>query len=570
MKRIFMRSLWAALLIMMFCPFLIAADGSATAGKVFSDVSEGSWYETGTNYCFTHGYISGTAEGEFSPRAPLTRAMSVQILYAMEEGEAADSSTFTDVLRGKWYFDAVEWAYKNDIAHGTGIAIFSPAAEITRQDFVTMLYGFCTAFSHDAEIEHEVGLDLPFSDHDDISDYAKDAVEWAIENSILAGFPDGTLRPKSSISRSETAVIIAAYDSVFGHEWQESVITKRTCESDGHSEFRCAVCERVRTVKTKGYHLWNGGVVTTPAKCFADGLRTTTCISCGKSYTEPIPAIGRHVFGDWMVYIPADLYTTGTKVRYCRYCGRGEAHIYRCDSYYQLQDGIDLPSGGYDLSTKNIGMKVIYTNLRLLGTDSASFTSATFNAVKRFQKSCGLPQTGIVDLSTWLAMGYSEYDWYNLGRYITPQKTSVYNSRQDHINTMINTAWEYAAAGTEYRIGCSGAPGTYADCSGLIYQCLYSVGIDPDTDIILHALAEYEYTSRWLAADPKLGLSVPTNALEAGDLVFYAANGKSTVVHVALYTGDGMIYDAWPKIGTTYRSINIPGYYVIKAVRVFP
>ena len=97
---------------------------------------------------------------------------------------------------------------------------------------------------------------------------------------------------------------------------------------------------------------------------------------------------------------------------------------------------------------------------------------------------------------------------------------------------------------------------------------LYTI---PDlADAVNHGLAEYEYTSRWLAADPKLGMSVSASELKRGDLVFYANNGTSKVIHVAIYAGDGMIYDAWPGIGTTYRSVNIRGAYVIKGIRVFP
>ena len=611
MKAVILRFISAAMICALLS-FAALGVGAAAEGIPFRDVSRQSWYEDGAVYCFEHGYIEGTLVGVFSPKDNLSRAMAVQILYSMNgENTETDSKTYTDVGRGKWYFEAVEWAHKNDVAHGTGGTNFSPSAKITRQDFVTMLYSFNAAFDHHNETEPNGVVLSSFTDIESISDYAADAMEWAVGHGLVSGYTDNTLRPKSNITRAETATVIAAFDRTFGHRWQADIITPRTCESDGHTEYSCTSCGAKRTVITKGYHLWNGGEITSEASCFTPGVKTFTCISCGGSYTtelpaagthlwdggrittpakcnaqgvktfsckrcgetyaEVIPALGYHVWGEWIEAIPADIYTTGTMARYCWHCGTGEAMIYRCDSYYPiLPDEIDLPSGGYELSRKNIGMKVIYTNIRLLSTDSASFTASTFNAVKRFQRSCGLAQTGIVDLATWLAMGYSEYDWYNLGRYITPRQVNAYNSRQDHINTMINVAWDYANAGTVYRIGCSGPPGSYADCSGLIYQCLYAVGIDPDTNIIDHALAEYEYTSRWLAADPKLGLSVPTNDLEPGDLVFYAVNGRSTVVHVALYAGDGMIYDAWPKIGTTYRSIEIPGYYVIKAVRVFP
>jgi cell wall-associated NlpC family hydrolase len=133
---------------------------------------------------------------------------------------------------------------------------------------------------------------------------------------------------------------------------------------------------------------------------------------------------------------------------------------------------------------------------------------------------------------------------------------------------MLRVAKEYADAGTEYRIGCSGVPGTYADCSGLIYQCLYAIGINPDLNIVDHALAEYEYCSYYMAKDAKLGAAVDKKDIKAGDLVFYCNAGGGSVCHIAIYAGDNKIYDAWPGIGVTKRSINISGYSVCKVMRV--
>ena len=238
-------------------------------------------------------------------------------------------------------------------------------------------------------------------------------------------------------------------------------------------------------------------------------------------------------------------------------------------NYYMPQDVIALPSGGYNLSQANIGLKVIKVNQAVCGNSSERYSAITERAVRNFQSRHKLPVTGYVDLATWKAMGYSEYDWYNLGTYRTPMKTNRISTRQDRINAMIQTAIDYKNAGTGYKVGCSGTPGSYVDCSGLIYQCLYAAGINPSSNIVDHALAIHEYTSANLAADDKLGQYVSANSMQRGDLVFYAKNGKSSVCHVAIYAGNGKIYDSWPGRGVTYRSMNISGYHILKATRVF-
>ena len=241
----------------------------------------------------------------------------------------------------------------------------------------------------------------------------------------------------------------------------------------------------------------------------------------------------------------------------------------RKSGYYPIRDKIILPSGGYSLSTKNIGLKVIKVNRRLRGTSSERYTYATKTAVQRFQRRKHLPVTGVVNRSTWLKMGFSESSWYNLGTYRTPEKISYKSTASDCRDAMLKTAREYAEAGTAYRVGCSGKPGTYVDCSGLIYQCLYAAGINPDTNIVDHALAKYEYTSAWLARDAKLGRSISYKNKKTGDIIFYSRNGRNSVAHIAIYAGNGKIYDSWPGRGVTKRGVSLSGYHVCKIRRVF-
>ena len=234
----------------------------------------------------------------------------------------------------------------------------------------------------------------------------------------------------------------------------------------------------------------------------------------------------------------------------------------RGSGYYSIKQNIELPSGSYNISRKNIGLKVIYVNRKMLGVSQAKYTNETYYAVKNFQRKYGIKVTGNVNLKTWKAMGYSKKSWDNLGVYVTPVKIDGGSKKSDYINAMLNTAKEYASAGTKYRIGCSGKPGTYADCSGLIYQCLYSAGINPHTNIVDHALAKYEYTSKWLAKDSRLGKTVSFSNKKKGDLLFYG----DPVYHVAIYAGNGYVYDSWSILGVTKRKLNRP---VSKVIRVF-
>lgn len=235
--------------------------------------------------------------------------------------------------------------------------------------------------------------------------------------------------------------------------------------------------------------------------------------------------------------------------------------------YYELSSVINLPDGGYSLSTKNIGLKTIFVNQALLGSTNARYTGSTQAAVSRFQAESGLEATGEVDLTTWLALGYTEDMWNTLGIYTHPVLTTKYSTREDIVNAMLQAAKENADNKTAYRVGCSGPAGSYTDCSGLIFQCLYAAGINPEKNIVDHALAEYEYTSRNLAADERLGVNIPQNEVQAGDLVFYHHNG--VVCHVGIMTSNTYMYDSWPNKGVTHRKASAGGS-VIAYKRVLP
>ena len=216
--------------------------------------------------------------------------------------------------------------------------------------------------------------------------------------------------------------------------------------------------------------------------------------------------------------------------------------------YYQIQDSISLSGGGYNLFYGCEGLKVMYVMRKLgvgygIGMGGAFYGNNVILAVKAFQQRAGLPVTGYVDYATWTAIGLSEYDWYNLGAYVSPMRINTDSTREDCIEAMISTAYSYL--GTPYVIGASGAPGTGIDCSGLVMQALFSAGIDTSPiNPIRHSQPGYEYESRNMWASP-LFKHVSYGERQRGDLIFYQGSGGS-VIHVAIYLGNDMVIESWP------------------------
>ena len=50
-----------------------------------------------------------------------------------------------------------------------------------------------------------------YIDKDQISDYARSAMQWAICTGMMEGYPDNTIKPQSTASRGELAAILVRY-----------------------------------------------------------------------------------------------------------------------------------------------------------------------------------------------------------------------------------------------------------------------------------------------------------------------------------------------------------------------
>ena len=172
----------------------------------FEDVYTTDWYYAPVVFAYQHSLMTGTSDSTFSPQDTLTRAMAVQTLYNYSgKPETAGNNRFSDVKQGDWYCKAVSWAAENGVTAGTSETTFSPNDLVTREQFAALLYRFKNGQ------QTQCSLDA-FADANDVSDWAKDAVKWAVNNKILSGskMNDGTLMllPRSGATRAETAVML--------------------------------------------------------------------------------------------------------------------------------------------------------------------------------------------------------------------------------------------------------------------------------------------------------------------------------------------------------------------------
>lgn len=185
---------------------------------VFSDVKAGAWYETGVQFVYDQGYMSGS-NGLFNPTSDITRAQIVTTLYRLAgEPEVTDRtavSEFSDIAEGKYYTNAVCWAYSTGVTTGND-GKFNPTGKLTRQQMAAFFFRFAELMGKDTLERGDISSMI---NADQVSGYAKDPVEWAVGSGLISGseVTDAAgnkaydLNPRGNTTRAQVAVILQRF-----------------------------------------------------------------------------------------------------------------------------------------------------------------------------------------------------------------------------------------------------------------------------------------------------------------------------------------------------------------------
>ncbi|GEM_PF-1412741 len=190
-----------------FSYYVTSYDESRILENAFSDVSKDAWYYDAVMFCAQNGITSGTGNGKFSPDSVLTRAQFIVLLmraYGLD-ATANSANNFKDA--GDTYYTGYLAAAKNlGITNGVGNNMFAPNSQITRQDMFVLLYRVLDVL--DKLPENFIGASLmTYSDSDEISDYARDAMEALVANGVISG-SGGKLNPGGISTRAQMAQVL--------------------------------------------------------------------------------------------------------------------------------------------------------------------------------------------------------------------------------------------------------------------------------------------------------------------------------------------------------------------------
>lgn len=177
----------------------------------FHDVAAGRWYYDYIQFVAQRDIMQGTGGGAFSPNTNLSRAMLTTILWRLEGAPTGTPpADFPDVATGRWYSDAIAWAFDTGVVLGKSPNTFAPAASITREQFATMLFRFAEGAGFDITVCPDFTWSH-FTDQEAISDWASRAMRWAVYNKFITGTSTTTLHPQGNTSRAQAAAILMRY-----------------------------------------------------------------------------------------------------------------------------------------------------------------------------------------------------------------------------------------------------------------------------------------------------------------------------------------------------------------------
>lgn len=172
------------------------------------------WARENIAFVVDEGLFAGTGYDEndkriFSPDEQMTRAMFVTVLSRMQDVPLAfETGIFEDVPADAWYTTAVNWAVDYKITSGTAPTLFSPDANITREQMAVFLYNYMNAFHIHLDLIEDAET---FVDDDEISDYARTAISIMQQADVINGRGEGIFDPKGLATRAEVATLITRF-----------------------------------------------------------------------------------------------------------------------------------------------------------------------------------------------------------------------------------------------------------------------------------------------------------------------------------------------------------------------
>ncbi len=343
-----------------------AATVSSEGRMPFEDVVATAWYVEGITFCYANSIINGVNEYSFSPDSTLTRAQFVTMLAKIAKVDLTQyadvDSGFNDVQKGQWFHNAITWASQSEYVNGVAIGVFSPDAQITREQIAKLMYVYAEKNGMDVSKLDSLSA---FKDTAAIGSWAFPCVQWCVANGLINGKTVDTIAPTESATRAQAARIIMIFMDKFIFGGCDHIFSSATCTESavcsacgkvnglpkGHScptlscvaGSACTVCGEF-IANDANLHNFAAATCTKPRTCVDCGL--TRGYPTGHSFTKATCTQGQVCTVCGAAGSPALGHTTNDGI--CSRCnGEFFSSAYRRIAYYTKTKGTYLGGNNY-------------------------------------------------------------------------------------------------------------------------------------------------------------------------------------------------------------------------------
>ena len=166
-----------------------AAESSALDN--FTDVNSNAWYADAVEFVIEEGLMTGSSDTTFAPDTSMSRAMIWTVLAAYNGANTSGGNP--------WYAPSQQWAMINGVSDGS-----APNGSITREQLAVMLWRAAGSPSTSKNL-------TGYADANAVSDWAVEALAWAVDNGIISGMSGSSLAPQNTATRAQVAVMLIQF-----------------------------------------------------------------------------------------------------------------------------------------------------------------------------------------------------------------------------------------------------------------------------------------------------------------------------------------------------------------------
>lgn len=177
--------------------------------QTFVDVA-GHWAETEVNDMGSRMVVRGISDTIYNPDVSITRSEFAAVMVrALGLQPSEENDRFSDVNPSDWYADVVSAASNLGLIDGYADGTFRPTQKITREEAMMIMNRAMKLTGLDRKVDIDTGQKISrYTDMEQVSVWAKDAVDFSLQSGIVSGRSSAIIAPRSMITRGESAALI--------------------------------------------------------------------------------------------------------------------------------------------------------------------------------------------------------------------------------------------------------------------------------------------------------------------------------------------------------------------------